>query len=138
MTILSSHTTTDEPAESPICVVGGGRLGLAIAGQLADRDRRVTLLVTAALSDPPPDVRIERTDTLDATALDRLDAGRTVVIGDTDSESLLLAQLLRTRGDTEDLVACIQDPETAVAFDAIGVETIQISSVLAGEITTHL
>jgi len=123
------------------CVIGGRHVGRAIAKQLADRGLSVTYVDQSGSTEPPPGVQHVGVDRLDSAALRAVDVDDptvVLVVGSTDSQNLLLTQLVRTAFDTENVITLVNDPERGVAFDDIGVNTVEAPRMIANEVTNHL
>jgi len=132
-----SDIGTDSENDETVCVVGQNPLGRAVASQLASRGTPVTHFDQSVLKDPPPERATEPVvpGANSPTPAGSTDPAVTLIVGPTDSRNLLLTQHVRAQFDTETVVAVVNDPECAVAFEGLGVETIETSQVLADALT---
>lgn len=132
--------TRDEQTEMA-CVIGGRHVGNAVAAQLSDRGFSVTYVDQSTPTEPPPGVQFVEVGRLDSAALrtvDMDDPAVVLVVGSTDSQNLLLTQLARTVFDTDNVVTLVNDPERGVAFDDIGVRTVEAPRMIANEVANHI
>ncbi len=125
-------------------IVGGGRVGRALATRLENRGENVILV------DRDPSV-VEtlqrdgfRAEVGDGTSTDALEAaGSTnakivVAATSTDDTNLLISQLARNKFDVETVIARVNDPENVAAFDALDVRAIDVSSAMAWSIDNEI
>ena len=118
-------------------IVGGGRVGRALATRLENRGENVVLL------DRDADVvdRLRQDgftavhgDGTDAGALQNAEITEAKIVAVTtadDNTNLLVAQLARTKFDVETVVARVNTPDNVDAFDALDVRAIDVSSATA-------
>ncbi|PSQ25906.1 hypothetical protein BRD03_12560 [Halobacteriales archaeon QS_9_68_17] len=82
-----------------------------------------------------------RADLTDPWSLRRTgvdDADLAVVACERDDRNVLVARILRTKLGVDDVVVRLSDPRNADAFDAMDVDTVCVSSMLAEEIADRL
>ena len=125
-------------------IVGGGRVGRALATRLEKRGENVHLV------DRDPDtVAALREDGFsahegDGTAAETLraagveDAKLVVATTADDDVNLLVSQLARTTFDVENVVARVNTPGNVSAFDAVGVQAIDVASATAWSIDNEI
>ncbi|EMA43039.1 cation:proton antiporter [Halobiforma nitratireducens] len=128
----------------PAIIVGGGRIGRALATRLEKRGENVVLVdedetvverlrqdgYTAVVGDgtSPDTLReadIERARIVVATTAD-------------DDANLLVSQLARTTFDVETVVARVNDPGNVDAFETLGVRAIDVASATAWSIDNEI
>lgn len=127
-----------------VCLIGGGKVGRALAARLAERGNDVTVVesdpdVAAALEADGYDVvRGDGTDlsVLDAAGVDEADVA--VAATADDDSNLLTTQLLRRRFDTERVVARVNRPTNAEAFEDLGITTVAVSDATARAIDDQI
>ena len=118
-------------------IIGGGRIGLSLAERL-EQDGENVLVV-----DSNPDV-VEKAqkrglsamegDGTDAELLERADArtAKAVVATTPDDDvNLLISQLAQTTFDVETVASRVNQPENVDAFEALGVQAIDLSMATA-------
>lgn len=120
-----------------VCIVGGGTVGRALAARRAPRGDDVTVVessadVAAELDGGPYDVR--HGDGTDVSALrgagaDGADVG-VAATGD-DASNLHTAQLLRNRFETDRVIARVNRPTNAAAFEDLGIVTVTAADATA-------
>ncbi len=118
-------------------IVGGGRVGRALATRLENRGENVVIIDR----DPPAVEALQRdgftADVGDGTDVDTLatagaDEAKIVVAAtSTDDTNLLVSQLARNKFGVETVVARVNDPDNVPAFDALDVRAIDVSSAMA-------
>lgn len=135
-----SDIEADPANDEIVYVVGQNPLGRAVASQLAARGTAVTHFDRSVLKDPPPGHATEPVDpgADGPVSAASTDPAVTLVVGPTDSQNLLLTQHVRAQFDTGTVVVVVNDPECAVAFEGLGVETIETSQVLADALTEFI
>ncbi len=120
-----------------ILVIGGGRVGLALAERLEDRGEEVVILDNN--SQAVRDARqagfsVEHGDGTDAEDLKAAGAGNAKVIaaatGD-DDVNLLVAQLAKSRFDVESVIARVNQPANVEAFEDLDIETVDTGMSVA-------
>ncbi|WP_336002425.1 cation:proton antiporter [Halorientalis halophila] len=118
-------------------IVGGGRIGTALAERLADRGEAVTIV------DHDPDVaeqlreagyRVEVGDGASKDVLTRAGAENAKVVAAAtadDDVNLLVGQLARNTFEVETIVARVNDPDNEAAFRDLDVEAISTGMSVA-------
>jgi len=144
MNLRSTLRTRAEPSargpETDCYVLGGGHLGVAVARRLHAAGHAVTLVATDADADAD-DFRTLRGD---PWAVDVLcDAGVTatstvVVATPDDGRNLLVAQLVRTRFDVDDVFVVVHTPERFDLVAEAGHEPICATTILADAVVDGL
>lgn len=118
-----------------VIIVGGGRVGRALAERLEDRGENVVIVEQA--SDVIESVgregfSVQEGDATDLETLEEAGAGHAKIVaaatGD-DDVNLLVAQLARTSFDVETVIARANNRSNVNAFEELGVRT--ISSTLS-------
>jgi Trk K+ transport system NAD-binding subunit len=120
-----------------IIIIGGGRVGRALATRLADRGENVVIV-----DDDPAAVERTRnqgftTHLGDGTDTDVLrsagaeNASRIVAATGDDDVNLLVAQLSSSRFEVEHVIARANNPDNVDAFEDLGVRTISSSDATA-------
>ncbi|MFC5971162.1 NAD(P)-binding protein [Halomarina salina] len=137
------------PAGSPerartIHVVGGGRVGRALADRLRSDGN------WASLVDDTPDVVTESMaagipvvegDPMDSDVLERAglaDADAVVAATTSDGSNLLIAQLARARFGVETVVVRVNDPDHVETFRPLDYETVCTTSNVEDGIASRL
>lgn len=130
----------DDPAGEAlnVLVIGGDKLGLAVAECLTEGAQTVTFVSDAAPTDDDGDVAAihrEVGDVSDVRSLasDVTDVDLVVTLG-SDSQALLSGYLARREFGPCAVVAGVDDPTTAPAFDDTGVDCISIPQLVADRI----
>ncbi|ELZ02283.1 cation:proton antiporter domain-containing protein [Natrialba aegyptia] len=118
-----------------ILIVGGGQVGRALAERLEEREENVIVLEnddSIAEQARADGFSVREGDGTDTKALRNAgaDNAKTVaaVTGDDDT-NLLIAQLAKSKFDVETVIARVNDPDNADAFEELGVKT--VSSTMA-------
>lgn len=138
---INMSSTRRRPEEGDICIIGGNHVGHNIANRLATRGTSITHIDPIPPSDPPPDLTVHEVVSLDATALvdaDLSEKTTVLVVQPKDRTNLLMAQLARTQYDVSRVIARVNDPRRVVAFDDIGIETVDASAALGRVISERL
>ncbi|MEY7850672.1 cation:proton antiporter [Natrarchaeobius sp. A-rgal3] len=125
-------------------IVGGGRVGRALATRLEQRGENVHLIDSD--SENVTDLREDgftahEDDGTDADALRGVgieDAKLVVATTADDDVNLLVSQLARTKFDVEEVVARVNSPENVDAFDALDVRAIDVASATAWSIDNEI
>ncbi|AXR79743.1 cation:proton antiporter domain-containing protein [Natrarchaeobaculum sulfurireducens] len=125
-------------------IVGGGRVGRALATRLEKRGENVHLIdrdpntVTALREDGFSAHEGDGTaaETLRAAGIE--DAKLVVATTADDDVNLLVSQLARTTFDVENVVARVNTPGNVSAFDAVGVQAIDVASATAWSIDNEI
>jgi len=128
----------------PAIIIGGGRVGRALATRLEKRGENVIMVDTdeavverlqrdgytavegdGARAETLRDAGIERARIVAATTAD-------------DDTNLLVSQLARTTFDVETVVARVNDPENVDAFDTLDVRAIDVASATAWSLDNEI
>ena len=127
-----------------IIIVGGGTVGRALADRLEDRGENVVLV-----DSDEEQVELARDQGYnvhagDGTDMDELrSAGaentRTLIAATGDDDAnLLIAQLVNSTFDPEQIVARVNDPANVEAFEELGVKTVSSTLATAQEIDNYI
>ncbi len=127
-----------------VLIVGGGRVGRALATRLEDRDEEVVVI-------EQDDVQLEklrqrgftarRGDGTDRDVLREAGAGNASVLAvttDDDDVNILVAQLARNSFDVERVIARVNKPANMDAFEDLDVDTVQSSMSIAHEMDNRI
>jgi len=125
-------------------LIGGGRVGRMLAERLENRGENVVIL----------DIRQEVVDQLqkaghtarqgDGTETDVLEsigtkgAKRVVAVTGDDDTNLLVAQMVRTKFDTDNVLARVNEPENVQTFESLDVTAISASEATAWSIDNEI
>jgi Trk K+ transport system NAD-binding subunit len=118
-----------------VIVIGGGKVGRALADRLGDRGENVVLveedveIVERARNAGHTVHHGDGTDTEVLRAAGAENAKVIVAATGDDDANLLVAQLSNQRFDPETVLARVNDPDNVAAFEELGVRA--VSSVLA-------
>jgi NhaP-type Na+/H+ or K+/H+ antiporter len=120
-----------------VLIIGGGRVGRALARRLENRDEEVVIIE----NDPAQLERVRelgfaarRGDGTDREVLRKAGAENARVIAATTSDddvNLLVAQLARNAFDAETVIARVNEPANEDAFDDLDVEAIPAATSIA-------
>ncbi|MCF2208540.1 NAD-binding protein [Halobacterium salinarum] len=128
-------TTADTPTHAPTAVIGGGHTGHEVATRLLAYDSPVTHITTSPPpADTPDSLTVHVVPALDGTALRAVPGDRphtVVVMCVDDANSLLVAQLARSRLDPTHLIVHINTPSRAPAFERLDADIITTPHALA-------
>jgi len=127
-----------------VIIVGGGRVGRALADRLEDRGENVVII-----EDDETQVEDIRNDGFTAIIGDGTDTdvlresgannAKTVVAATGDDDTnLLVAQLASTNFEIEDVIARANNPDNVEAFEDLGVRTISSSMAVAWAIDNQI
>ena len=127
-----------------VLIVGGGRVGRALATRLEDRDEQVVIIEN-------DDDQVEKLRKLgfsahhgDGTERDTLraagaeNASVLAVTTDDDDVNMLVAQLGRNSFDVATVIARVNRPENMDAFEDLDVDTVQSSMSIAHEMDNRI
>jgi NhaP-type Na+/H+ or K+/H+ antiporter len=127
-----------------VLIVGGGRVGRALATRLEDRDEEVVIIE----NDDDQLEKLRQTgftarsgDGTDREELRRAGADNASVLAvttDNDDVNLLTAQLARNAFDVETVIARVNRPGNADAFEDLDVDTVQSSMSIAHEMDNRI
>lgn len=140
-------TTPSPDSTNPmdILIVGGGRVGRALATRLENRGETVTIVerdrntVETARASAATVYHGDGTDTepLESVTVDS--ASTVVAATGEDDTNRLVAQLLERKLDTESVMALVNDTETVDAFEELGIGTVSsVESVSGALLRRHL
>ena len=127
-----------------VIIVGGGTVGRALADRLEDRGENVVLV-----DENETQVEQARNDghTVhigDGTDMDELrsaggDNARIVIAATGDDDAnLLIAQLVESTFDPEQILARVNDPANVEAFEELGVKTVSSTLATAQELDNYI
>jgi NhaP-type Na+/H+ or K+/H+ antiporter len=127
-----------------VIIVGGGTVGRALADRLEDRGENVVLVerdeaqVEAARNAGYTAHSGDGTDMEDLRAAGA-DNARTVIAATGDDDAnLLVAQLVDSTFDTEQILARVNDPSNVDAFEELGVRTVSSTLATAQELDNYI
>lgn len=130
----SSHTANQERH----FVLGGGRIGVAIAEQLQDEGHPVTIVDEECGTTDVPAIDGKPTDPdqLTDAGLDR--ASSVIVVTQSDARNFLIAQLVRTHFDIPRTIVLVNDPARLNPLAEAGHEPLCVPSALSKTVTEKL
>ncbi|SNZ16251.1 sodium/proton antiporter, CPA1 family [Natronoarchaeum philippinense] len=120
-----------------VLIVGGGRVGLALAERLEDRGENVVIVDDRKDSIETARERgftVHQGDGTDSEVLEQsgADHAKTVIAATgNDDANLLVAQLASSKFDVERVLARVNEPSNVDAFEDLGVETVSSSLATA-------
>jgi len=125
-------------AARDVLVVGGDNFGLAVAEYLTEGAQSVTFVSETRPTDVADEVKpihreLSGANDIRALASEITDVDLVVVIG-SESETLLLGYLVRRELDPCNVVAGISNPNNEPAFEATGVDHIDVPRLIAERI----
>lgn len=134
VTTLNEKGKTTRSAD--IYVLGGAAVGAAVTRRLQEDGHAVALIDE---SYEASDIPVHSADPSDARVLAEvgLETASTVIVATTsDSRNLLIAQLVKTRFDTENTVVLVNEPTRIAAIDDGGHDPVCATTVLADALVT--
>jgi NhaP-type Na+/H+ or K+/H+ antiporter len=120
-----------------IIIIGGGRVGRALATRLADRGENVVIvendpqMVEQARNQGFTVHMGDGTDTDVLRSAGAENASRVIAATGDDDVNLLVSQLSSSTFDTEEVIARANNPDNVEAFEELGVRTISASDATA-------
>jgi NhaP-type Na+/H+ or K+/H+ antiporter len=120
-----------------VLVIGGGRVGKELAERLVERGENVVILerddeVAKQRRAEGFTVRTSNgTDVQELKAAGAETAKTVIAATGDDDTNLLVAQLVRAKFQTEDVIARVNKPENRDAFEELGVEAVSASTATA-------
>lgn len=120
-----------------VLIIGGGRVGKELAERLEDRGENVVILerddgVAKERRSEGFTVRTSNgTDVEDLRAAGAESAKTVLAATGDDDTNLLVAQLVRAKFQTEDVIARVNKPENRDAFEELGVKAVSASTATA-------
>ncbi len=127
-----------------VIIVGGGTVGRALADRLEDRGENVVLIEEdgAVVEDARNEgYTVEMGDGTDMDFLRSAGAenAKTVVAATADDDTnLLVSQLVKSRFDTDNILARANNPDNVEAFEELGVNTIDSAMATAWAIDNQI
>ncbi len=120
-----------------VLVIGGGRVGKELGERLEDRGENVVFLEQDDAVAKQRRAEGFTVRTSNGTDVDELQAAgaasaKTVIAATGDDDTnLLVAQLVRAKFETEDVIARVNKPENRDAFEQLGVQAVSASTATA-------
>ena len=120
-----------------VLVIGGGRVGKELASRLTERGENVVILerddaVAKKRRSEGFTVRTSNgTDVEELRAAGAEQAKTVIAATGDDDTNLLVAQLVRAKFQTEDVIARVNKPDNRDAFEELGVEAVSASTATA-------
>lgn len=137
----SLSTGTDPPTDvtaAECYVLGGGRVGEAVTTRLRLDGYTAALIDEAHDPVDIPGVRADPADVQTLTEVGLSDAATVVVATREDTRNLLIAQLVRTNFDVDEVVVLANVPDRIDALEAAGHRPVCATTALSGAITERL
>lgn len=130
------------PPGAKTLVVGGGPTGRGMADTLAGTGRSVAFVDEDAVDHGEDEVEVLSERVTDPPSfqavLDEVgEVGSVVVVGP-DSEALLVTLLAQRQLRSVPIVAVVDDPRRQCAFEALGVESLDLAALLATAVREEL
>ena len=125
-------------------IVGGGRIGRALAKRLETRGESVVIIEndeTEVERGRSEGLTVRQGDGTDASVLRSAgieEAKRLVAATADDDQNLLAAQMARTKFGIEDVLSRVNDPENMGAFEGLDVQAIDASTATAYAIDNEI
>lgn len=132
-----SQLTTDEP-DAEYAVLGDNHIGTAVARRLADLGHHVTVVSESTDTVDGRGVQGDPTDLETLARADVADASTVVVATRTDSQNLLVAQLVRTHFDVATVVVLTNEPDRIETVEKAGHDPVCATSAIADAIVDDL
>ncbi|QSG15744.1 NhaP-type Na+/H+ and K+/H+ antiporter [Halapricum desulfuricans] len=127
-----------------VIIVGGGRVGRALADRLEDRGENIVIIEQndiAVEQNRNAGYTVEHGDGTDTEVLRSAGADKAKIViaatGD-DDVNLLVSQLASSKFDVENVIARANNPENVEPFEELGVETISSSMATAWAIDNQI
>jgi NhaP-type Na+/H+ or K+/H+ antiporter len=127
-----------------VIIVGGGTVGRALTDRLQDRGENVVMVEEneAVVEDARNEgYTVEMGDGTDMEVLRGAGAenAKTIVAATpNDDSNLLVSQLVKSKFDTEKVIARVNDPDNVEAFEELGVNTIDSAMATAWAIDNQI
>jgi Trk K+ transport system NAD-binding subunit len=127
-----------------VIIVGGGKVGRALATRLEARGENVVLIEeNEAVVESARDAgfAVEMGDATDTAVLQTAggENAKTIVAATADDDTnLLVAQLASSKFDTEDVISRVNNPDNVDAFEELGVRTIDSAMATAWAIDNQI
>lgn len=126
-------------------IIGCGRLGSGVAGELSDQGQDVLVVdcdpqAFRKLSPSFGGLTISG-DATDLNVLGDMDMARAsavIIVTDNDNVNMMVAQLVRTMAPRADVIARLRNPDCACVFEAMDIHTICPAQLSAREISSFL
>lgn len=112
-------------------VLGGGQLGVAVARRLLADGRDVTVVDDAYEPEDVPSVRGNPGDVRTLEQAGLADASMVLVAMPRDRQNLLVAQLVRTHFDVDDIFVLVRSPDRYDVVESAGHEPICATTYLS-------
>ncbi|PSP20125.1 potassium transporter [Halobacteriales archaeon QH_10_67_13] len=125
-------------------IVGGGRVGRALAKRLEQRGESVVIIdndETRVEEGRAEDLTVREGDGTDASVLRTAGIGeakRLIAATGDDDQNLLIAQMASTKFGLEDVLARVNDPDNMGAFEGLNVRAIDASTATAFAIDNEI
>lgn len=124
--------------EAECYVLGGGSVGEAVTKRLRVDGSAAALIDDAHDSADVPGIRADPADVQTLTEVGLTDASTVVVATRQDRQNLLIAQLVRTNFDVDEVVVLTNLPDRIDALEAAGHRPVCATTALSGAITERL
>ncbi len=125
-------------------IVGGGRVGRALAKRLEQRGESVVIIdndETRVEEGRAEDLTVREGDGTDASVLRTAgieEAKRLIAATGDDDQNLLIAQMASTKFGLADVLARVNDPDNMSAFDGLDIRAIDASTATAFAIDNEI
>ncbi|WP_071932581.1 cation:proton antiporter domain-containing protein [Halodesulfurarchaeum formicicum] len=120
-----------------VLIIGGGRVGKELAERLSERGENVVIIerddvVAKQRRAEGFTVRTENGTDVEVLRAAGAEQAKTVIAATGDDDTnLLVAQLVRAKFQTEDVIARVNRPDNKDAFEELGVEAVSASTATA-------